>query len=153
MRKFVPRPLICFSCGKYGHGSKACKEKEKCLRCGSDRHSGGCDAKCLHCGTSDHSCTNKKCPKWTEESEICKIKAERDVSFYQARQIWTKEKNANSRQRNVAGEAPMFSTVTHKNLAPETKTNYETNLKYLKKVEKLTDLVTSLVDKISQLVG
>ena len=105
VRKFVPRPLICFSCGKYGHGSKACKEKEKCLRCGSDRHSGGCDAKCLHCGTSDHSCTDKKCPKWTEESEICKIKAERDVS-YQARQIWTKEKNANSGQRNVAGEAP-----------------------------------------------
>ena len=35
---FVPNPLHCFNCNRFGHTSSDCKVTAKCVRCGMERH-------------------------------------------------------------------------------------------------------------------
>lgn len=39
VRRYYPRPLRCFNCQKYGHGSSSCTYTAACVRCGSTQHS------------------------------------------------------------------------------------------------------------------
>ena len=34
---FVPNPLRCFNCNKFGHASQRCRTTVKCQRCGKDK--------------------------------------------------------------------------------------------------------------------
>ncbi|MPC86107.1 hypothetical protein E2C01_080923 [Portunus trituberculatus] len=53
VRRFVSRPLQCFSCYGYGHGKSSCKEASRCGNCSAlDSHSEEhCNvaAYCFHC--------------------------------------------------------------------------------------------------------
>ena len=40
---FVPNPMRCFNCNKFGHTSQRCKVAEKCPGCGKDKHEGRCE--------------------------------------------------------------------------------------------------------------
>jgi len=31
---YIPNPLRCFNCQKYGHSSRACKNPAACMKCG-----------------------------------------------------------------------------------------------------------------------
>ena len=35
---FVPNPMHCFNCNKFGHTSQRCKVAAKCPSCGKDKH-------------------------------------------------------------------------------------------------------------------
>ena len=35
---FVPNPMRCFNCNKFGHMSQRCKVAAKCTGCGKDKH-------------------------------------------------------------------------------------------------------------------
>ena len=37
---FVPNPLRCFKCQRFGHGQANCKASEACFRCGEEGHDG-----------------------------------------------------------------------------------------------------------------
>ena len=37
---FVPNPMRCFNCNKFGHTSQRCKVAVKCMGCGKDKHEG-----------------------------------------------------------------------------------------------------------------
>ena len=79
VRKFIPNPLICHNCGKYGHGQDKCTSDSVCLKCAGATHEGPCDAKCVNCNQVGHSCGSKQCETWKAEREICEIKVEKDV--------------------------------------------------------------------------
>ncbi|XP_058817890.1 uncharacterized protein LOC131681198 [Topomyia yanbarensis] len=36
VRRYYSSPMQCYRCGRFGHGSKNCKEKEICLNCGTE---------------------------------------------------------------------------------------------------------------------
>ena len=40
---FVPNPMRCFNCNKFGHTSQSCKVAAKCPGCGKDKHEGRCE--------------------------------------------------------------------------------------------------------------
>ena len=40
---FVPNPLRCFGCNKFGHMSDKCRVGPKCVRCGKQKHEGDCE--------------------------------------------------------------------------------------------------------------
>ncbi|XP_026094828.1 uncharacterized protein LOC113066913 [Carassius auratus] len=54
VRPYVPPPLRCFKCQKYGHVNAVCRGKQRCARCGGDHEYGKCGegvkAKCCNCG-------------------------------------------------------------------------------------------------------
>ena len=40
---FVPNPMRCFNCSKFGHMSQRCKVAAQCTGCGQDKHEGQCE--------------------------------------------------------------------------------------------------------------
>jgi len=84
---YIPNPLRCFKCQKFGHGKNACRERETCATCGQIGHtSNDCtsELKCPNC-SGDHSAFSKNCPKWLFEKRVQQLKAEKNISFIEAR--------------------------------------------------------------------
>ena len=93
---YIPNPLRCFKCQRFGHGSKFCKGVTTCANCGQVGHdSTECpnESKCINCRGA-HSASSKECPKWALEKSVQKIKAERGISFIEARKIVSSENSA-----------------------------------------------------------
>ena len=90
---YIANPYQCYQCGKYGHGSKKCQNSPVCLRCGGRQHDQAtpCEAFCLHCEKAGHSCTDHKCERWLFEKKICKVRAEKGLSFLEAKKICERE--------------------------------------------------------------
>ena len=73
---FVPNPMRCFNCSKFGHMSQRCKVAAKCTGCGKDKHEGQCeDPSCaliamvptlhrLKIARSGRRRRRFKCPRW-----------------------------------------------------------------------------------------
>lgn len=55
VRAYVPPPLRCYKCQKYGHIAAACKGKQRCGKCGGEHDFGKCEA-----GT-DQMCKLRRC--------------------------------------------------------------------------------------------
>ena len=88
VRIFIPNPLRCFKCHRFGHGSSTCRQLARCQRCGETPHDGSeCSAPthCLSCGSSDHLVSSSQCPVWKEEKAVCELKAKSDLSYPEAR--------------------------------------------------------------------
>jgi len=86
---YIPNPLRCFQCNRFGHPKDRCKRNATCGRCGSLEHTDDrqCQLtpRCVNC-EGEHSSFSKDCPKWKEEKEIQRIKITQNISFQQARQ-------------------------------------------------------------------
>jgi len=96
---YVPNPLRCFNCQKFGHGNKFCRSETVCCRCSGKHTEEGWEnaVKCTNC-SRPHMASSKECPVWLQGKEVQKVKAEGNLSFPQARQIVV--------QRNTAYQRP-----------------------------------------------
>ena len=87
VRAYIPKPMRCFNCQKFGHIAKFCKEKRRCARCTGDHEYGDCGEetklKCCSCG-GEHSVTFGKCPTMKKEVEVQKVKVLDKVTYAQA---------------------------------------------------------------------
>ena len=86
---FVPNPLRCFKCQRFGHGQTNCKGSETCFRCGEEGHDGkNChkEHKCKNC-KGEHMASSKQCPMWIKEKEIQKVKVEKRVTYHEAKKL------------------------------------------------------------------
>ena len=85
---FVPSPMRCFSCNKFGHTSQRCKFAAKCTGCGKDKHEGQCEGPklCSNCN-GPHASSAKDCPVWQKEKEIQRVRVEKRISFPEAKQL------------------------------------------------------------------
>ena len=85
---FVPIPMRCFNCNKFGHTNQRCKVSAKRPDCGKDKHEGRCEGPklCSNCNGL-HASSAKDCPVWQEEKEIQRVRVEKRISFSEARQL------------------------------------------------------------------
>lgn len=86
---YIPNPLRCFNCQKFGHGKSTCNRKAVCPRCGKEGH---LETECHdtpHCANcaGEHPAFSKECTEWAKQKEITTTKFERNISFWEARQI------------------------------------------------------------------
>nr|KAG5701446.1 hypothetical protein BaRGS_032778 [Batillaria attramentaria] len=89
VKAFIPLPLRCFKCQRFGHGQASCRNDPTCAKCGGKDHDGeDCSSSphCVNCKGS-HPSSSKDCPKWKEECTIQRIRVEQKVSFPEARRI------------------------------------------------------------------
>lgn len=91
VRPYVPNPLRCFKCQRFGHSKIACRGKETCPKCGNnspDHNSEDCTAefKCVNC-SGPHPSYSRVCPQWQLEKKIQETKTERNLSYPEARNI------------------------------------------------------------------
>ncbi|GFX09413.1 putative RNA-directed DNA polymerase from transposon BS [Trichonephila clavipes] len=89
IRPYIPNPLRCFKCQRFGHSQSSCRGQLTCSRCGSVGHSStDCtlEPKCFNCSQS-HSSDSKLCPKWKIEKQIQEIKTNNNISYQEARKL------------------------------------------------------------------
>lgn len=87
IRPYVPNPLRCFNCQRYGHGAKTCRGKATCPKCGKDTHGEeNCTSgpHCTNCG-GDHPAYSRSCPSWKIEKEIQSVRVIQGISYAEAR--------------------------------------------------------------------
>ncbi|GBN46441.1 hypothetical protein AVEN_21609-1 [Araneus ventricosus] len=72
VRPYIPNPLRCFQCQRFGHAKGACRGTITCARCAEIGHdSQQCTAqeKCVNCSGS-HTSYSRSCPRWQVEKQI-----------------------------------------------------------------------------------
>lgn len=92
VRPYIPAPMRCFTCHKFGHISKTCPNQStpKCYNCCEDKHIQTRDEKCtrqqkcMNCGSNDHNSYNRACSELKRQVEIQTIKVTQKVSFSEA---------------------------------------------------------------------
>ena len=90
---YVPNPLRCFNCQRYGHHESDCPIDycsvcEKCGTGGFHHLASACPnpVKCVNCGLN-HLSRSNVCEVWKKEKEIMKIKVTRNLTYLEARKI------------------------------------------------------------------
>ncbi|GFT53697.1 RNA-directed DNA polymerase from mobile element jockey [Trichonephila clavipes] len=89
IRPYIPNPLRCFKCQRFGHSQTSCRGQLTCSRCSSVRHSStDCilEPKCVNC-TQSHPSDSKLCQKWKIEKQIQEIKINKNISYFEARRL------------------------------------------------------------------
>ena len=88
---YVPNPLRCFRCQRYGHGSSRCTRDETCSKCAGNHSVNTCSSDslcCANCTTNNnHTASDKTCPTYIKEKQIMTIKYTENISFPDARKI------------------------------------------------------------------
>ena len=108
---FIPNPLRCFKCHKFGHTSNTCKSQVQCCyKCGSNSHS--CEecnkeAHCINC-EGNHFSSSKSCPIYLKEKEIQKLKTEKRIAYPEARRLY------NSLHPSILQTSQLYSTMAKK---------------------------------------
>ena len=90
IKPYIPNPLRCFRCQRFGHHRDQCKSPEVCGKCGNTDHSKEhceVDPACVNC-KGKHEASSKNCPSWKKEKEISRIKTERNLPYPQARKVY-----------------------------------------------------------------
>ena len=91
---YVPNPLRCFNCQKFGHHESNCPADlgSVCEKCGKGNHdhlTSQCQnkAQCVNCG-ENHMSRSSDCDVWKKEKEVMKIKVTQRLTYPEARKIY-----------------------------------------------------------------
>lgn len=91
VRIYIPNPLRCAICQKFGHSKNNCRNVPKCEQCAEDipqGHKTSCETiKCVNC-SGEHKSTSRECPIFLKELEITKIKTIDRVPYHKARETY-----------------------------------------------------------------
>ncbi|XP_023232259.1 uncharacterized protein LOC111632122 [Centruroides sculpturatus] len=71
VRPYIPNPLRCFKCQRFGHTQTSCRGKSLCAQCGIEGHqSSECTStpRCLNCNDA-HFAYSRKCSAWQRERD------------------------------------------------------------------------------------
>lgn len=86
VREFVPKPMRCYNCQRFGHTAKTCNSKRRCARCGEDHEYGQCkheQPKCCNCG-GNHSVAYGGCEVMKREVEIQQVRVQSKITYVEA---------------------------------------------------------------------
>ena len=98
---YVPNPLRCFNCQKFGHHEDKCPVDpgSVCERCGTgdhDHHTNHCKnpTKCVNCG-GEHLSRSNECETWKKEKAIMKLKVTKNLTYLEARKLYEQKPEFN----------------------------------------------------------
>ncbi|XP_055951448.1 uncharacterized protein LOC129987499 [Argiope bruennichi] len=87
VRPYIPNPLRCFKCQRFGHSKANCRGTVTCARCSEKGHeSQQCSApeKFVNC-KGEHTSFSRLCPRWKLEKQITTTKIKEEISYSEAR--------------------------------------------------------------------
>ena len=120
---FIPKPLQCKNCSKYGHTDKLCRNVSVCAFCGSKDHqtTWNCGTpKCSNCGQNHHA-RSKVCPFFMYDTELKLLISRSGMSVLEAKQ------ELKSRGLIDPAKNPLYRTAVRGVLSMESVEIYENN--------------------------
>ena len=116
---YIPNPIRCYKCQKFGHGSKYCRSSQTCGKCGKPDHKIENCSNVLNCYNckGNHLASSKECPNWIKEKEIIRIKTTKMISYPEAKQIYESEKIKNNQKSNTTPNIPQIKTQNNSQYA------------------------------------
>ena len=112
VRPYVPAPMRCFRCLRFGHTRDSCRNRPTCGKCAATDHtSDDCPAetpRCVNCDDTQipHSAFDRRCPSYLREKEILSLKVTERLSFREARDRYNAAHPRRSYASVVAGSRP-----------------------------------------------
>ena len=88
--QYVPNPIRCYKCKRFGHVTSKCKHNEVCARCSETGHKDTTCSKafkCVNC-EENHTSYNKKCTVYKREYDIQNIRVSRNIALFEARKVY-----------------------------------------------------------------
>lgn len=89
VKLYIPNPMRCLNCFKYGHPKKYCRGERICPLCSEQYHENDCKTanKCINCTApkNNHNNWSKDCDRYKTEYEIQKISVTDKISNFEAR--------------------------------------------------------------------
>lgn len=111
VKPYIPNPLRCLNCFRFGHSRKVCKNDRVCANCSEkfdEHHECSSQTKCVNC-RGPHSSLDKTCPRFVRESSIQKIKIQDKISYFEARKkfqsFYPRDNTNNVEQNQTYSEA------------------------------------------------
>ncbi|GBL95668.1 hypothetical protein AVEN_24864-1 [Araneus ventricosus] len=89
VRPYIPNPLRCFKCQRFGHSKTSCRGTLTCARCAEVGHeSNDCTRteKCVNC-KGEYTSFSRNCFAWKQEKEIITTKIKKKISYQEARKL------------------------------------------------------------------
>ena len=90
VKPYVPLPLRCSKCQRFGHHAANCCRKQRCVRCGQEHDLDQCPTKdnsdqitCVNCN-GQHSAAYRGCTKYKEVSQTLKVAVNEGLSYKDA---------------------------------------------------------------------
>lgn len=87
VKQYIPLPLRCFECQKFGHVAAICKGKQWCGSCAGEHKYGKCEReakiKCCICG-GEHTAAYHRCQVSQRAQEIHKMKPAQGITQAEA---------------------------------------------------------------------
>lgn len=86
---YIQRVILCYNCFRYGHSSKQCKSRIRCLICKEEHNSKDCtqnvmEMKCFYCNSNHGTNETKKCAEFSRQKQIKKAMAEQNLTYKEA---------------------------------------------------------------------
>lgn len=150
VRPYVPPPLRCFKCQRYGHIAAVCKGKQRCPKCGEDHKIEECKEdvleKCCNCG-GNHRVTYGGCEVRKRAKEVVQIKTSKNISYAEA------VKSVKEQEKRVV-EQMGSQTIQQSKTLPEDKVTYsvENLVLFIAYVINCTDQAKNKTEKIKIIV-
>ncbi|GBN08380.1 hypothetical protein AVEN_84210-1 [Araneus ventricosus] len=89
VRAYIPNPLRCFKCQRFGHSKTSCRGTLTCACCAEVGHdSSQCTVaeKCVNCKDA-HTSFSRNCSAWKLGKEIITTKIKKQISYPEARKL------------------------------------------------------------------
>ena len=135
VRPYIPNPLRCFQCQRYGHSKNSCRGTLTCARCAIPGHSSeNCQEspKCVNC-KENHPSYAKSCPKWKIEKEIQTVRVNQNLSYQEARRL-VETRTPQTGLSYAAASASKITKTIHpvmRSIAIQTDTPYQISVPQL----------------------
>lgn len=121
VRPYVPPPIRCFKCQRFGHIATACKSKLRCAKCGGEHEYGKCERgvkiKCCNCG-GEHSAAYKGCDAHKKAVQIQNVKVKEKLTYAEA--IRKVKSNDNNSRVAPVSQLPVQSIYKSCNVTKDT---------------------------------
>ena len=141
---YVPPPLRCYNCQKFGHKAIHCRSKTKCPTCSGNHSHGECVAQgkieerrviCPNC-RGNHPAYHRDCSFFQEAKSIKTIQVTKQVSYAEAAKAFRNNINSDHNVPNSVHPIKSTSATTKGN---EPVTQYNTTGTQKPSMEEQTD--------------
>lgn len=125
VQQYIPPPLRCMNCLKFGHKKTACKGNQICASCANlyhDRSQCQQGLRCVVC-RGDHHALSRNCPVYKDEFEIQRMKVTEKITYREARQKRRLQAPDPNPPRLRQAFSSLFKSQTQNNTVDQQKNN------------------------------